>query len=461
MQRAVIWFLCLAVVLALPLFAAPVYIGDQVKARFTENMNTQRDYLHKLNLELRTVSYQQELYGARAKVLYADRETGSTLCSAVHDIRHGPFLFSKSVFGLAAIDSRIEIPEHLKKKHLSIADNASPLTAESLMGFDGSVTSSIASPQLSWHSKQIGFSWDSLQGNLLAERNSKKRLFLDLRLPNLELKEPKSKSRYLLEQVGLNSSWKQDREGENGNQTFSLTADRFTTQAGSASGPSMRSFTVSSSGQWSQGMMNSSLELRFAAFKAGALSLEQGVLQASLENLNQSAMQRFLKLAQASEKQEAKPSLATISELQRLAVELLRSSPSLEISRLQFQTGNGTVSLQGRLGYQSGGEALSLKDEKALLDRLKGEADLAVPKDFAVRIISVPLSFSALLEPDKHQGFGQKRLDTYAAERARAWLGILRSTGFIEKSGARYSTRASLDNGRLAVNGIQMLDLNR
>jgi uncharacterized protein YdgA (DUF945 family) len=423
-------------------------------------VQTQSKHLARLNLKASVEVYEQELYGARAEVRYAEQDSGRSLCRVVHDIRHGPFLFARNAFGLAAIDSSLRAAEGPAMKPLTVAGNASPLTAESLLGFDGSVTSRIASPRVTWSTEELRLSWESLTGKLVGQSDTRQSLSMGFDIPRLEVIRPQEQESYLLEQVEINSSLRQSLEGASGEQTFSLAADELTSRTGSSFGTSLRSLTVTSNGRWSQGMMNSSLDLRFASLQSSAVSVEHGVLQTRLENLDRAALERFLELSRYAERQKDKPSLADLTELQRLAADLLKASPSFEVTRLQLQTGNATVSLQGRLRYaHPPGASISLENEETMLGRLRGTADLAVPEDFAVRIIAVPFTFSALLQPEKHKGLGKGSLDAYAAERARGWLSILRSVGFIEKERGRYTTRASLENGRLAVNGIQVLDL--
>jgi len=457
MKRSLLWLLGLLGTLVLIWLGATAYVGYLLEDHYRQQLRLQAERFDFLGIEVRHGLYERGVFGSRAETVYVDAESGRTLCRLRHDLRHGPLFPSRRLIGLAAIDSRLILPAGLRREHLVLEGADHPLKAESFMALDGFFISRIKAPAAAWRADGGRLAWSPLHGRIELKQGLRQKLSMDFELSRLKGRTENQSEGFAFEGMKLTAWNDQDPAGMNGTQELTLDIHRAELLGDASARAAMESFSLTGQGSWSGGIMNSTTAVRLGSLKSSGIAVQQGALDLRTENVDRTALQELQALQNAPEG-AAQGRGTERAAIRRVVKEILQAAPSLEISRLQFRTGNGTVRFQGMVAYRPVG-SVPLGDTAELIRQCEAQAEIAVPRKLALKAVSIALSLfkSFRLEGDR-QSDGRDGHGS-AAKQARQWLGALRAMGLIDEEDGRYATSAGLQAGVLSVNGVRLMDL--
>ncbi len=150
-----------------------------------------------------------------------------------------------------------------------------------------------------------------------------------------------------------------------------------------------------------------------------------------------------------------------LTELQAFADDLLRASPAVEIGPVRFMNDDRSfrahvrVDVDGAALPAAGVGGIEAYEDWVALISAEGtsEIDKNMAREFAAELMKAQLRASI---DAKSTAKMSRRIEAMARQQAPLILRSFVERGFLDESGNFYSTRFSLADGALSVNGIAM-----
>ncbi len=174
-----------------------------------------------------------------------------------------------------------------------------------------------------------------------------------------------------------------------------------------------------------------------------------------LDGQSLAQMQQGLDDLMDNEVPEEMMGLAVLSVLVTQLPGLTPRDPEIGIDALQIQTPEGPVTGRLVLGTK-GVTQQSVDNPLALLDHVRGTADLSMPRQMAVRLLGLRIREELVVDP-QDQGQPRPVLSAQTQERiegmAQQQIQALIQQGWITERGERLESAAILGDGLLTING--------
>jgi uncharacterized protein YdgA (DUF945 family) len=375
---------------------------------------------------------------------------GPLLLTLRQRVRHGP-LPGFSGFGAAVVDTELELPEASRK---AFGDKP-PLTAHTVVGFDGATRTRLAMPAIKFEAPQGGQAVD-FQG-LVADIAGKPELLrYDVQMPAFTFRGGDDKvtaaltltnARMQGELRGSGSLWLRPGHGE-----AQLGAWRMTV-APRAGGPeaalalAFDDLKVVSDNTLDKELLGSTARLSGRGMVNG-FKIDKLEMQASFKRLHAPSYERLLQRfmdtgATACGMQQAVSPQVFLSQLQEDLGALLPFNPEYALDKLLIEADGK----RAEFSYAVGIEGATADDAKLPLPalamskgRLRGEASLPLP--WVERAV---MQFGGAA--------GQPADAAAQAEMVNVMLAKLTGDGFIVRDGEQLKAKVSLDKGQVLVNG--------
>lgn len=379
-------------------------------------------------------------------------------------IQHGPFPGLRS-FAAASVDSELVLAGELQKQVEGVLGDQKPLQVRSEYRFDGSGTSTLASPAFSTH-------WQASEGaghNTLAWGGlsmhvdfapGMRRYSIRAEAPKLELKGSRG-GQLTLAEMRLEGS--QQRVFDDDPLLYSgaqrLTVARLAVAAGESGGEPVEARRVSYEAEIPVNGEFIDLIGRLGSESLRIDGKDYGPAHYdfSLRHLHARTAAAFyrelLRLSSDAEVQlaaQAEPA-RLFAPLAKPALELLKHGPELSVDRISFRSPHGDAALAARVRLKDL-QAQDVSNPLLLLAKLDASADIALPEGLLGEVagpVAAPEGEAAtgvLVDPAAQRG-----------ELLRQRVAALTAQGFVVREGSLLRSKLAFSNGRLTVNG-QTLD---
>lgn len=380
---------------------------------------------------------------------------GPLLLTLRQRVQHGPLPGFAGV-GAAVIDTEVVLPEASRKAAAAVLGDKSPLTAHTVVGFDGASRTQLAMPAFKFagpQGQQIEF--QGLAGEIDAQAD---RLRYDVKMPALSLRATDDKqvdvtmvmsgARAHGELRGTGSVWLRAGRGEAEIAALQISA---APRAGQAAPPLTMAFKdlkVSNENTLEKDLLASVGRLGGSGAVNG-FKIDKLEMQASVKRLHAPSYERLLQRlmdtsASACGLQQAVSPQVFMAQVQQDFVALLPYNPEYAMDKLVIESGGKRAEFSYALGIEGATVAdlnLPLPALAMSKGKLRGHAKLPV----------------AWVEQMMH-GFagaaGQPPADAAAqAEMMNVMLARMTGDGFVVREGDMLSTQISVDKGQVLVNG--------
>ena len=375
---------------------------------------------------------------------------GPLLLTLRQRVQHGP-LPGFAGFGAAVIDTELVLPEASRK----LFGDKPPLTAHTVVGFDGASRTRLAMPEIKFEEPQ-GRQVVDFQG-LSADIAAKSgQVRYEVQMPALTFRGGDEKAtaavtltnaRMQGELRGSGSLWLRPGHGEAQLGAWRMTVAPRAGEAAPALTVAFDDLKVVSDNTLDKELLASTARLSGRGTVNG-FKIDKLEMQASLKRLHapgyERLMQRFMDTgATACGMQQAVSPQVFLSQLQEDLAALLPFNPEYALDKLLIEADGK----RAEFSYAVGIEGATAEDAKLPLPalarakgRLRGEASLPLP--WVERAV---MQFGGAP--------GQPADAAAQAEMVNVMLAKMTADGFVVRDGDQLKAQFSLDKGQLLVNG--------
>lgn len=374
---------------------------------------------------------------------------GPLLLTLRQRVQHGPLPGFSSV-GAAVVDTELVLPEASRK----MFGDKPPLTAHTVVGFDGARRTQLAMPAFKFDApqgQQIEF--QGLTADVDAQADV---LRYDVRMPALSVRGTDDKvtaamtltgTRMHGELRGSGSIWLRPGHGEGEVGAWQMSVAPRAAEAGPALTLAFDQLKFVSDNTRDKDLLGSTARVSGRGTVNG-FKIDKLEMQASLKRLHAPSYERLLQRfmdtgATACGMQQAVSPQVFLSQLQADLAALLPFNPEYALDRLVVEADGK----RAEFSYAVGIEGATAEDAKLPLPalamskgRLRGEASLPLP--WVERAV---MQFGGAR--------GQPADAAAQAEMVNVMLAKMTGDGFIVRDGEQLKAQFSLDKGQLLVNG--------
>ncbi|WP_227815297.1 YdgA family protein [Nitrogeniibacter aestuarii] len=462
-------------VLALPVIAYPAtswYLGKQVQSNLDQQY-AQLDANPFIKVVQRTYergvfsaneSVTIEVFGDMMRSMAGDMPEGMeapeplqlTFNSA---ISHGPFVAGLSA---AVIDSELVIPETAQEEARKLFGDAKPLTAHTVVKFNGSGSSAVKSPALSAPLPAVDggepghMAWEGLDVNIDFAADMS-HYTMNGTAPKLEILDGKGVHMVM---TGMTLAADQTRVFEDDPFLFAGTQS-FTVGTVSISGPelegepvSLKDVSYDISAPLKDDFLDLGARISAQVVQVGDFNFGPAHYDFSLEHLHARTVSELYKrmMEMYSDPSvfmgKGDPAMA-MSAMAGPAMALLQHDPVLKLDRLSFNTPSGEALVQARASLPG------LQPEEAgnpmiMIGKLQASGSLALPEQM-MREMMLNRTQSQLAMMDPEATLTDEQVAMVNAQ-LDAQLQQFESQGYIDRADGLIKARFAFKQGQLTVN---------
>jgi uncharacterized protein YdgA (DUF945 family) len=204
------------------------------------------------------------------------------------------------------------------------------------------------------------------------------------------------------------------------------------------------------------------LRIQFEQMSVKDEKLDDGVFGLEVRSVDVESFVRVHKEIQTlREMQREFPSqpvqMIVISKLMQIAPALLRKSPEIELTRLSFETGDGTVQCKARISFVSD-PSVPINIFSMLFNGLEGEAQCTIPASFLQNVLKSKIKeeFIAARNESEFDELTDEKIDELAMQRSIQEIQLLVAQNYLVAEGESYKANASYKHGHFLLNGQPM-----
>lgn len=348
-----------------------------------------------------------------------------------NEILHGPVLWFSRV-GLARVNSRVELPAHLRRRMVAVLGTDEPVRISTRIGFFGGRTTTITAEKraIKVDDGKIDLSWDDFKG-AVSYTNDFDSFELDARWPRVEGKGTDGSGGRI---DGLFAEGTSERiEGDLYDTDFVAGFDRLKVVDGAGKALDIEDGEYTLTTQRDGDFVRVEARIGSGPMKGESAQVFGGALESvhydfTARRLHAPTMAKIMTLTKESYTKAPPPGVnaetANDAPIKAQVMELFKHDPELVIDRVSIATKAGEATLKGVL------RARGVREE-----------DLAAGG----------LGLFAKLEADLKLDAPVKFLD--AIDGATPWAEQLVGQRLLERAGDRFVSHLEYDRGQLKING--------
>lgn len=369
--------------------------------------------------------------------------------TAVDHIQHGPLPGFRGV-GAAAIDSELVLPASAQQALAKLFGERRPLTARTLVGFDGSYTSAIASPAASLNvAEGQSFGWGGLTLQLSGDASGQS-LKYDMAFPSLEMKD--AKQGVQMKFSGMSARGEAHGDGSSllfmaGKSEGEIASMEMSARPPSAAASEPFRFALNQLKFKGETTMDKELVSTTTTLagtgQVGATKLDKIEMTTSLKRLHAPSYLRFVNTLMDSSfscddaKAEPDP-MAVLQAMQASLAQMLPYNPEYSLDKLAVEMGGK----RGELSYGIAVAGVTEEDLKLpapalLLTKSELKADVKLPVAWIEQLLAAMPAQAAAPQPE----LVDTMIEQFAAQ------------GFVVRDGEFVSSSLRFKNGQAEVNG--------
>lgn len=365
--------------------------------------------------------------------------------TVLHKVQHGPFPGFRS-FGLARIESTLELSEEARAEIAELVGEKEPLFATTVIGLTGAGSTIVTSPAFELHEDGETLSWQGFEGKVDFGRNLSS-LACDLKAPGMELEGNDGTSARLGE---MSFECDLERAFDSlyiGNAAIKIASMHHATPTESMQIEQISYATdVRKNGDY----FDMGLDAGIGSMAIKDLTMTDLRYDLALNHLHgptYAAMQRKMEESIAgSALADPNASAALVAVLGEYVPQLLEHSPQLVIDRIGFSMSEGEAGLKGTIQLKDFAKDDLAKGTMALLAKLDASADLWLSEGLLMRDWTSGASNAA-----------DEVSDGPSAEEKLAMMQMqiaqLEQQGYITRAGERLESHIEFKDGALTANG--------
>lgn len=366
--------------------------------------------------------------------------------TVLHKVQHGPFPGFRS-FGLARIESTLELSEEARAEIAEVFGEKEPLFATTLIGLTGAGSTTVSSPAFELDKDGEKLSWQGVEGKVDFGRNLSS-LECDLKAPGMELTENGTTAR-----LG-ELSFECDLERAFDSLYMGTAAIRIASMHHATPTESMQVEQISYATD-----MRKNGDYFDMALAAGVGSMAMKGLTMSelrydlafnhLHGPTYAAMQRKMEesMTGSALNDTNASAAALVAALGEYVPQLLEHSPQLVINRIGFSMPEGEAGFKGTIQLKDfSKDDLANGTTMALLTKLDASADLWLSEALLMRDWTTGASATA-----DEVSEGPSAAEKLAMMQMQ--VAQLEQQGYITRSGDRLESHIEFKNGALTANG--------
>lgn len=461
--------------LALPVIAYPAtswYLGKQVQMTLDQQYAqldanpfvkvVERTYERGLMSANETVTI--EVFGDMMRSMAADMPEGVeapeplrlTFYSA---ISHGPFVGGLSA---AVIDSELVVPESAAAETKKLFGDAKPLTAHTVVKFDGSGTSDVSSPALSAPLPAVDgaepghMAWQGLDVTIgfAADLSS---YTLDGTAPKLEIRDGNGVHMVM---TGMTMAADQRRVFEDDPFLYA-GSQRFTLESMAISGPEMEGEPVTLKdirydidAPLKGDFLDLSAKMSANVVQVGDFNFGPAHYDFSMEHLHARTVSELYSAMMSLYSDpsvfmgKGDPAVA-MSALAGPAMALLKHDPVLKLDRLSFNTPSGEAMVNAQASVP-GLAPEEMSNPMIMLGKLQASGNLVLPEQM-MREMMLNRTQTQLAMMDPEAVLSEEQVAMVNAQ-LDAQLQQFESLGYIDRADGLIKARFAFSQGQLTVN---------
>lgn len=364
-------------------------------------------------------------------------------------IQHGPLPGLKGV-GAAAVDTEILMSDSVQKNLAELFGNEKPLTIHTLVGWDGSTRTQIASPKATLKDpKQGELVWSGLTGTITRSAKADGPNSADLTFPSLQIKGTHSGDQVSFNQAHMHfegtanpdSLWLGTGKGDAELASIDL---QLTPQRGDSAGKPIKG-TISNVNYHAETAIDKGFMVSKGTFsgaaKIGDFTVNQVQMDVSIKNLHAETYTRMVKsmmtrTLSCDEQADESPAQA-FQQLQADLQPLLAYNPEYSLDRLLVEIDGKKGELSYAFGVQGATDA----------DRQTPPMALIMSKGYVKGAAKLPLAWiDKFAAAEGHEG-GDR------AAMVRSTLEQFAAQGYVVLDQDNVSSNFKFGQGQIEVNG--------
>lgn len=375
-------------------------------------------------------------------------EVGDTRFTVVNKIQHGPLPGLRS-FGLARIETTLELSEETRAGIAEMIGDKEPLLVTTVLGITGAGTSRVTSPAFEADLDGAKVSWQGIEGKLAYDRDFD-RLDCNVVAPGMEVAGGPAMQMQMRE-----LSFDCDLERAFGNLYIGTAGLKVASvsQTGPDPATSMafENLAYAADIRRDGDYMDVGANFGVGRFALGELTMTDLRYELSFNHVHgptYSVMQRKLEEASATlAAQDQGPPRAFVAVLGEFLPQLLEHSPQLVINRIGFAMPEGEAGLTGTLQLDNfRKEDLEGGSFFALLGKLDATADVWMSEGLLARDWTQNASAQTSDGPSAAEKLALMRMQ----------VAQLEQQGFLKRNGDRLESHIEFKSGLLTANGLPL-----
>lgn len=468
-MRALIIVIC---IILLAVLVPPYWFGMKAEEEYNKIIENVSKYE---NLEIVSKSYKRGWLSSSSKATYLikDADVESLQIIEQDTIYHGPIpigLISKGKFMLkpvmAVIETKAEIHTNSEEDYSELVNTLPALEADTTLSLKGYGTTEVSMPSVEQKLEDgKTLKWTGLDGliNFTPELYSVSSV---LNSGELQIED----DTFLLKIAGLNIESNLDYPASNyknplGN--IDIKIDEFSSEGkdGDESNKvTLTNLELAGSTDQKGNLLNHTHSLGFESLIVGGNSYGPGIYELQIRNIDKKAFEEIQTALEQSRQFEGSAATEMLSaELMKVLPTLFKNAPSIEITKLSINTGEGEIN--GHAVISVSGDSIDNPELAAnpifLLAALSAEVKLSVSKplmdnllkDYKIEEITDEKNANNEEMPS------DKELQQLGNERAQKEIQAMLDQGVLVIKDGSYEIEAIYGLGQIKVNG-QSLDLS-
>ncbi len=367
-------------------------------------------------------------------------------------IKHGPLPGFKGV-GAASVDTEFVMSDEVQKNMAKLFGKDKPLTIQTMVGWDGSTKTQIASPKATMKDPKEGeLTWSGLTGTIVRTGGTAGQQTAEITIPGLEVKSPEGNDHIAFNQAhfkfegssNLDNLWASPGKGEAELASIDMEFSPKHREDGTPGEPvkgTISNLKYHAENTLANGMLNAKGSFSGSA-KFGNFVINQFVMDVSGKNLHAESYNKLMRnittQSLSCDPQEQSPA-KSLEQMQADLVPLLMHNPEYSMDRLLVEIDGK----KGEVSYSFGVQGVTDADKQMPLPMLM------LGKGYVKASGKLPLAWL-----DKFAAaMGSGRGGANPADMVRASLDQFASQGFIVLDQESVSSSFSFAQGKMEVNG--------
>ena len=442
-------------VIGAAVLVAPYFIGEHAEKQFTQGHEWLQQEIIYPQVSVQQGEYRKSWFSSetstRVTITPAAEGEEPVSFELLHHINQLPL-----PTGMMRVQSELVLPAEVSEKLEEYFNGAPLLTAQTVVGYGGSTTTTLTSPGYSGPLKSdeaLQLDWQGLEGSISSD-SQMRHVSASLSAPGLSFEDGEGKVtlsqlHYNTEIVrGMHDLW----FGTSGASMEQIEIDVETPESGPTR-MQMNNARLTTEQREDDTRVDIDGKLTFDTIEVNGFSVSDGVYDVAYHNLDAASLgQLNSSVKQLMQEQPQDPSLLFAGMMPHLQG-LFSQKPELAIRQLQVETPMGTVSGKLHMALTDVLNDAVMQDPTMLMDIVKIDLDASLPKPMLMGLLSTSAS-NTVMQIAKAQG--QELSAEELAEQSSALMqqqlqGLLAQQLMVEQ-GDNYATSIQYNQQKLMIN---------